>query len=105
MMAPDIPNLTDRELLVQQAVSLKKICGDISELKVENKSEHGAISKKVDSVVVGKISNRLFFWLVGLMIVVQIGLITFVGDLNMQVTKNTSNIEHVQHKLNRMSGG
>jgi hypothetical protein len=100
----DIPNLTDRELLIQHGSTLAKLCGAITELKVENAIEHDKIFSKVEKVIVTKISNKLFFWLVGLMIMVQVGLVGFVGNLNTQVTRNTGDVEHIENKLNRMSG-
>lgn len=98
----DIPNMSERELLVQHGEILKKLCGSITALKKENGVEHKNIGDKVDEVVTTKISNKLFFWLVGLMIIAQIGLVTFVGDLNTQVTTNKTHIEHVEHEINRI---
>jgi hypothetical protein len=98
----DIPNLTDRELLIQHGTVLTKLCGSITELKKDNADEHGKVFEKIDKVIVSKISNKLFFWLIGLMIVVQIGLIGFVGNTSIQVTRNTVDIQHVEFKVNRM---
>jgi hypothetical protein len=97
---PDTPT-TDRELLIQHGAVLNKLCGAITELKKDNYIEHEKIFDKVDKVVISKISNRLFFWLVGLIILIQLGLVGYVGNLNTQVTKNTNDIEHVEYKLNK----
>jgi len=97
----NLPNRTERDLLIQQGTVLNKLCTSVTELKKNNADEHEKIFDKVDKVIVTKISNKLFFWLTGLMILVQIGLVAFVGEMHTQVSGNSINIEHIEHKLNR----
>ena len=33
----DVPNMTDREILIQQGTVLNKLCGAITELKSDNR--------------------------------------------------------------------
>ena len=54
----EIPNMTDRELLIEHGVTLKKLCGAITELKRDNEAQHEELFKKIDSVIVSKISNN-----------------------------------------------
>ena len=101
----DVPNMTDREILIQQGTVLNKLCGVITELKSDNKVEHEKISVKVDSVVITKISNKLFFRLIAIIITIEIMLTSAVGVLSVNVASNTADIEHVEHKINRTYGG
>lgn len=98
----DLPNLTEREMLIQHGTVLNKLCGAITELKSDNYVEHEKIFDKVDKVVTSKISNKLFFWLAGFMILAQIGIITYVGELTTKVTNNTNDVDHLELKVNRM---
>jgi len=97
----DVPNMTDREILIQQGTVLNKLCGAITELKSNNKVEHEKIVTKVDSVVITKISNKLFFRLITIIITIEIMLASAMGVLNIKVSTNTADIEHVEHKINR----
>jgi len=101
-MNGDIPNMTDREILIQQGTVLDKLCGNITSLKKDNCKEHEKIFVKVDSIIVTKISNKLFFWLTGIIITIEILLASAIGVINIKTTDNASDVEHIEHKINRL---
>jgi len=94
----EMEQMTERELLVQHGTILKKLCGDITDLKKTNGKEHGKLFDKIDAVSEGKISNRLFFWVVGFVFISILALTSFVGSLNTKVTENSTCISnfHIQ---------
>ncbi|RLC49942.1 MAG: hypothetical protein DRI23_08135 [Candidatus Cloacimonadota bacterium] len=94
-------DMTERELLVQYGAYLHKLCGDLSELKIQNAKEHSKLFNKIDEVADGKVSNRLFFWIVGIIIFSMIGLTSFVGTLNTKVTTNSTCLTNLEKTYDR----
>jgi hypothetical protein len=97
-----IPNLTDRELLIQQSTVLTKVCHSITALTDDNAIEHGKIFDKLDSVVTTKISNKLFFWLIGIIVTIEILLASCLGVMNKDLSTCIADIDHVEKKINRI---
>lgn len=102
MNLPEIPNLTDRELLVQQTVSLNQLCRSVSELKNDNEVGHADLFRKVDDIAASKISNKIFYFIIGIMITAQVAMVSYIGGLSTKVTTNIADIQHVEFKINKM---
>ena len=98
----DIPNMTDREILIGQGTVLDKLCGSIKDLRDNNYHEHEKISEKIDSVVIRKISNRLFYSSASVIVAVLIIICSAIGLINIKVSGHDTSIEHIEHKINRM---
>lgn len=94
--------MTERELLVQHGTVLKKLCGDITDLKKTNGKEHGKLFDKIDAVSEGKISNRLFFWVIGFVFISILALTSFVGSLNTKVVENSTCITNFHVKQDKL---
>lgn len=94
-----LENMTERELLVQQAGTLAKLCTTITKLEGDNKSEHNSITEKVDGLVYKKVSYRLFFWLSGIIILCLMSLTAYTGITKNEVVKNTTCIEKLEDKV------
>ena len=86
-------------ILTNKVDMMSKIMNDMKDCNVK---EHDAIFKRVRSVTDKKISNRLFFWLMGIMIAAQIMLAGTVGVISKDVATNTGDISHIEMKLNRV---
>ena len=91
-----LENMTERELLIQQAGSLDTLCSGMTEMKKINAAEHKTITIKVDKLTEGKVSNRLFFWATGFIILFILGLTTYTGAMKSEVVKNTTNLERIE---------
>ena len=100
-----IKNMTERELLIQQAETLKKLCRDLSELKTENKKQHATIFDKIDKVMGNKVSNWLFFPIITLIVLSLIGLTGYVGAMKSEVVKNTTCVERIEKTIDKQYGG
>lgn len=92
----EVENMTDRELLIQQASDMKNLCRSFDDFKTENRDDHKDMTKEIKSVSDGKISNRLFFFTVAVIISSLIGLTAYVGKIKTEVTKNTVRIEAIK---------
>ena len=97
----EVPNPSERELLIQHGTVLNKLCGSITELKTNNAKEHEKIFAKVDKVVTTKISNKLFFWLIGIIITIEIMLASCVGVLNIKAATLSADVKHIENKLDK----
>ena len=95
----NLSNMTERELLIQQGSAIRKLCGSISELKQDNAVEHEKLFQKIDSLMDSKTSNRLFYWVVGIIIVIMMALTSFVGTLNTEVTTVKADMGNMKANL------
>ena len=95
-------NMTERELMIQQAGVLKKLCGSLKDLKEDNTADHEKLFDKVDKTVVEKISNKLFFWIVGILVLCMISMTTVLGTINTQVTTNTTRVDNIEANIDRI---
>ena len=80
--------LTEREMLIKHGEILKTICINLNELKKENSDEHLALNKKLDDIEKDKVSNSIFFWVVGFIIIALVSLTAYTGALKNDVVKN-----------------
>ena len=92
----ELKDMTERDLLIQQATDIKNLCRSFDDFKAANKDEHKDITKEVKSVSDGKVSNRLFFWVSGIIIFCIIGLTAYTGVIKNDVVKNTTLIENIK---------
>lgn len=83
---------TDHDLLIKNGETLKKLCGNINELKINNKDEHRDINNKLNNTL----SNKLFYFFAIIMISCIMGLTAYVGVIKNEVVKNTTCIERIE---------
>lgn len=96
-------HLTDRELLIQQLINMRTVSDNVKELKRTNIKDHADIFKQIHYITERKTSNKLFFWVMGILVATQVMLASAVGVMSLDITNNASDIEHIEQKLNRMN--
>ena len=87
-----------RDLLIQSQTILTKLSEDLNDIKKENIIEHNKLIDKVDTITGDKLSNKWFFWVIGIIIAAIMGLTSFVGNLSEDVTTNKAKIENLYDK-------
>ena len=75
---------------------------DIYRQQAINDGKPEKIVDKMDNIGVRKISNRLFYSSMSVVVAVLIIICSAIGMLNIKVTKHDTSIEHIEHKINRM---
>jgi hypothetical protein len=97
-----LDNLSDRDLLIQNATNVENLCSQFEELKKDNKTEHETLFKLLDGQANSKVSNKLFFFIIGFIILSIVTLTGYVGSLSNDVTKNSTCIERIERPIGGM---
>ena len=90
---------TERDLIIQQGAAIENLCDMFKEFKINNEAEHKEIFEKLDKITDGKVSNKLFFWVLGFIILFLFSLSGFTGMIKNDVTKNTVCIEKLEKAI------
>ena len=100
----EIPDMSDRELLIHHIGLVQELCRSFAELKKDNSKSHELLFNKVDKVTDTKVSNKLFFSTVGILIAVVISLTGYVGVLSNEITATATCVENLEKNFNREHG-
>lgn len=95
------PNMTDRELMIEHGAILREVCRNVKSLKSDNGVEHKSIFDRIDAISDNKVSNKLFYSTLSILVAVLIIISASLSVLNIKATTNTADIEHIEQKLNR----
>ena len=87
-----LSDMTERELLIEQARDLKNLCKSFDDFKVSNEDDHKEIFEKTDN----KVSSVLFRWVVGFVILFIVSLTGYTGAVHLEVVKNTTTISNME---------
>ena len=88
----NLENLSDRDLLVKCTTNIENLCSKFKSIEAKNDSDHELIYKKVDRLTEYKVSNKLFYFVIGLIIAGLLSLATFTGALKNDVVINTTRL-------------
>lgn len=93
-----LENLSERDLIIQQGRDIKNLCKAFEDFKDDNAMGHKLIFQKLDELTEKKVSNRLFFFAMGLIITFIVGLTAYTGTIKNEVVKNTTCIERIDKR-------
>ena len=86
---------TDRDLLIEVISNVKNLCQKFETFKVDNKEEHNIIFKLLNEQANNKVSNKLFYFIMAIVIASILSLTAYTGIIKNDVVKNTVNIENL----------
>ena len=81
----------DRDLLITMSSNVENLTSNFTEFKDDNKKEHDKFNSKLDCITIKKISNRLFFWVIGIIVLVMLGSYTYSATITNDLSGHKSN--------------
>jgi len=97
-------NLSDRDLLIQNITETKNLCNKFDSFSSDNSKEHDLIFNRLSSLLENKVSNKLFYFTISIVIMIIISLTAYLGNIKDDVTKNNVTIEQLQKNRNFYKG-
>ena len=94
-----LKDMTERELLIQQARDVQLLCRSFDDFKDNNREEHKDITDKIASITEKKVSNKLFFSAMGALILFIMALTGYVGITKNGVVKNSAQITGIEKSI------
>jgi len=91
-----LENLTERELLIETITNVENLCKKFESFKEDNKGEHATLFTLLGDQATNKVSNRLFFFSIALIITALLSLTAYTGIIKNDVVKNTVCIEKLE---------
>jgi hypothetical protein len=89
----ELETLSDRLLLERCALNVETLCDKFDKIEKKNDDDHKLIYESLET----KTPLPLFFWVLGIVILITMSLAGYTGVLKNEVTKNTTSIYYMEN--------